>query len=371
MTHQTGLTLVKPTLQTLQLATVEPAVLSALRVICRDANGAPATNEEIAVFAQYCTKRGLDPFGKQIYFIKDRHGKIYYQIAIDGLWGLAHATGELTGRVGPYWMGRDREWIDYWVEDYAPLACRVGILRKGWNEPCWGFARFGSFAGKIETYTPWGKMPEHMLAKVASSIALRVAFPQQCGGLYIPEESLSGPVEIPGGPVLAEFYEEPTPEPGPTKPTYKHIDTGSPEPVPPTRTRTKKESDRVATGGDPGTKKAPPKPVEQEPQEPTGGETQTTPEPAPEPSPEPAEQDWEADPEDAKTATIDAINETWGLFRARYGQPNEGQTAAEGKANATRKFEELFPSIKSMRTATKGQIKQIMSHLNGTDGVPF
>jgi len=224
----TSLVPIKPNLA---LAQIEAPVIDALRKLCVDAEGKPASENEVMAFAQYCAKKGLDPFSKHAYFIKDKRGKVSYQISIDGLRGRAEATGRYRGRLGPYWMGKDKEWRDYWAEDGAPLAARVGVLREGWSEPCWGFARFKSFCGIVQDYTPWGKAPDNQLAKCAEAQALRAAFPEVCGGLYLSEDYTAGVESVDG-----EIIPEPeTPAPAPAK-KFKHVDVSKPvETTPPKR----------------------------------------------------------------------------------------------------------------------------------------
>lgn len=137
-----------------------------------------ATRDELELFIQVCKHTGLDPFAKQVYFIKRRDvGSI--QIGIDGYRLIAERSGKYGGQLGPMWLDDNGRWLDYWIEKAPPAAARVGVVRKDWAAPVWAVARYESYRQQ----TPlWQQMPEVMLAKCAEGLAMRKAFPIELAG---------------------------------------------------------------------------------------------------------------------------------------------------------------------------------------------
>jgi len=153
---------------------------------------ANAPKADLAVFLHYAQRTGLDPFARQLYMI-ERGGRYTIQASIDGLRIVAQRSGEYAGQVGPYWCGDDGEWIDVWLETKPPVAAKVGVMRKGFNEPLWAVAKFDSYNAN----TPiWRKMPDTMIAKCAEALALRKAFPNDLSGIYTTEEMEQAEVPI-------------------------------------------------------------------------------------------------------------------------------------------------------------------------------
>lgn len=155
-----------------------------------------ATNGDLAVFLNFAQRTGLDPFARQIYMISrnDRNSssgkKWTIQASIDGLRIVAQRSGEYAGQVGPEWCGEDGVWRDVWLKPGAPVAARVGVLRRGFSQPLYAVALLSEYAqsynGKLGGL--WATKPAVMIAKCAEALALRKAFPMDLSGIYTAEE---------------------------------------------------------------------------------------------------------------------------------------------------------------------------------------
>lgn len=151
------------------------------RTICVD-----ATDDELKLFLARCAKTGLDPFMRQIYSIKRKKGHVI-QVGIDGYRLIAQRTGECDGQDGPFWCGPDGVWREVWLDRGPPAAARVTVFRKGQSRGYTGTALWSEY-GANSPNDLVRQMPAGMLAKVAESVALRKAFPQELSGMYVEEE---------------------------------------------------------------------------------------------------------------------------------------------------------------------------------------
>jgi phage recombination protein Bet len=157
-----------------------------------------ATDDELKLFLAQCARTGLDPFDRQIYFVRRRQWNKdtgtyemvgQTQISIDGLRVVAERTSEMDGEVVE-WCAQDGVWRDVWLDKAPPAAARVIVYRKGCTHGFPAVARYDEYV-QAKDGRPiglWAKMAALMTAKCAGALALRKAFPRQLSGLYTPDE---------------------------------------------------------------------------------------------------------------------------------------------------------------------------------------
>jgi phage recombination protein Bet len=164
-----------------------------------------ATDDELDLFLYTCRRLRLDPFARQIYFMKrnssgdedsNSNDAGRAQVSIDGFRLVAERTGEYQGQTPPEWArvthtdhGPVIDWFPVWPFDTSPHSARIGVYRKGFREPMYAVARFEAY--KVTKRTGalnrmWSKMGPEQLAKCAEALALRKAFPQELSGVYTP-----------------------------------------------------------------------------------------------------------------------------------------------------------------------------------------
>lgn len=156
-----------------------------------------ATNEELALFLTVAQRSGLDPFTKQIHFVKrfdSQQEKMVgaFQVGIDGFRVIASRSSRYQGRIGPWWCGRDGKWLELWTDnDNPPFAAKVGVIVEGYKEPVYATARWNAYRqtkknGELTRF--WATMGPEQLAKCAEALALRIAFPNDLSGLETDDE---------------------------------------------------------------------------------------------------------------------------------------------------------------------------------------
>jgi phage recombination protein Bet len=161
------------------------------RTFCKD-----SSRDEIEMFLSICNRTGLDPFARQIFAVKrfdarSNRDVMQTQVSIDGFRLIAQRSGEYEGQTLPQWCGPNGVWKDVWLSTDPPNACRIGIYRKGFREPCYAIAIWREYCQSKKDGTPnamWAKMPALMLSKCAEALALRKSFAAELSGLYSPEE---------------------------------------------------------------------------------------------------------------------------------------------------------------------------------------
>jgi phage recombination protein Bet len=131
-----------------------------------------ATTDELQLFLYRCKTLGLDPLKPgQIHFVKYGNNPGTIVVGIDGFRAKAGRTGKHSGTKRGLLRDEHNKSTGAWAEVY----------RTDWQHP----ARVEVSLSEYSTGNgPWKKMPESMIQKVAEAAALRMAFPDELGGLY-------------------------------------------------------------------------------------------------------------------------------------------------------------------------------------------
>lgn len=147
----------------------DPEVLATLKQTV--AKGASDT--EFTMFTEFCRATGLNPFKKEVWFIKTNAG-VQMMTGINGFYEIANRHPQFDGiEVETVENGKDIQ------------KCVAKVYRKDRSRPTIAEAYWSEYA---KNFGNWKTMPRLMLSKCAESMALRKAFPQELNGLYTQEE---------------------------------------------------------------------------------------------------------------------------------------------------------------------------------------
>jgi hypothetical protein len=157
-----------------------------------------ASDEELKYCLTVARRYRLDPFKQQIWFVKrwdssaddGKGGRGAFvwtpQVGINGLLFTAARDHKDFGSVslpeyGPMHTPDGQKFG-------APEWAKVKVWKKGESEPTEAQAWWDEYAPSDLSKAPfWRKMPRRMVAKCATALAIRQAYPD-LGGVYIPEE---------------------------------------------------------------------------------------------------------------------------------------------------------------------------------------
>jgi len=131
-----------------------------------------ASPQELQLFLYRCKLMGLNPLKPgQIHFVKYGNGPGTIVVGIEGFRSIAGRTGKLAGIERGATKDEKGVLIGAWAKVY----------RHDWTHPAHEQVPFKEYdTGR----GPWQKMPETMIKKVAEAAALRMAFPDDLGGVY-------------------------------------------------------------------------------------------------------------------------------------------------------------------------------------------
>jgi phage recombination protein Bet len=150
-----------------------------------------ATDEEFALFAELCKSTGLNPFKREVWFIKTKgytkrdgtvtEPKLQVMTGINGYLAIANKH--------PMFDGMETE-VSRDEKTHKPIRSITKVYRKDRKFPHIAEAYFDEYYQPTYSGKPgiWDLKPGIMIAKVSKSIALREAFAQELGGLYTEEE---------------------------------------------------------------------------------------------------------------------------------------------------------------------------------------
>lgn len=157
----------------------------------RDSYARGASPQEFEVLLEISRARNLNPLLRQVHYVSRKDKKLNkevwsVQISIDGLRAVAERTRQYDGQ--------DEPEFEHNAEGLIVLA-RVKVYKKGISRPFVGVARWDEYVQTTYEGQPtkfWKDMPYTMLGKCAEALAIRKAFPEDSGGLYVAEELMQG-----------------------------------------------------------------------------------------------------------------------------------------------------------------------------------
>ena len=171
--------------------------------------GKDLTDQEWELFKATSAMTGANPVLEDVYAIKYKGQNAKMAIVFDHKFlikKINETFGDFEGFTLPeYWDG-DR-WIPVWTkhikssdhETTAPLACKIGLKRKGYSEPAYSQVlwreRVKIYNGKLQA--KWLSDPIGMLTKCTKVQNLRDNYGSIIGSMLIPEE-IDEPADVEG-----------------------------------------------------------------------------------------------------------------------------------------------------------------------------
>jgi phage recombination protein Bet len=204
------------------------------RTICPRGIG----EDEFALFIEQCKRSGLDPLLKEAFCVARRQNagsrdkpnwvsRHEFQPSEAGMLARAERFPDCKGVQASAVYAEDEIIVDQGrgevVHRFNP-AKRKGSLVGAWarvvREGKLPVVVWLDFAGYVQQTPLWAKIPTTMIEKCARVAALRKAYPEAFGGLYVREEMPAEEFDAPAEPAASGGYEALGTRPGPVKASF-------------------------------------------------------------------------------------------------------------------------------------------------------
>ena len=147
-------------------------------------NANQATDQELTVFLNLCSMYRLNPFKREIYFIKYGNNDPQIVTGYETFLKRAERTGNLDG-----WYFEEDQVIE--ENNKRDYKVTLVIHRKDWNHPFKHTVYFSEISqyhrdkktGEMVLNTMHKKMPRFMTKKTCISQGFRMCFPDEFGGM--------------------------------------------------------------------------------------------------------------------------------------------------------------------------------------------
>jgi len=168
------------------------------------------TNGEAILFMKLCQFQRLNPFLREVYLIKYGNDPATMVVGKETFTKRAEKSPKYNGaESGIYIINSKKEVIQrngaFYLPDETVVGAWAKIYRKDWDHPIEATVRLDEYIARRKDGTPnksWRERPATMIRKVALVQALREAFPDMFGAMYIEEEmqtssSLEATIKMP------------------------------------------------------------------------------------------------------------------------------------------------------------------------------
>jgi len=142
-----------------------------------------ATEQEFMMFAEICKATGLNPFKREVWFIK-AGGRVQIMTGNQGFHTIANSHPQYDG-IETGFVGKDGTYLPMTYPNSDFIGAWAKVYRKDRRIPIEAVAMLNEYD---KGQSNWKTMRRIMIVKCAESLALRKSFPQELNGLYTQEE---------------------------------------------------------------------------------------------------------------------------------------------------------------------------------------